>query len=227
MVATGSWLLAALSLPGVSAAQAPFVNEPPPPGAVCPAIAEDYDLCSNDPFGGNCQDFVSAAGALGRLYLFNVEREPGRAAHFQTSVWWQCGSRNLSEIRALLARIDSPQARAVIGSEPYRSLPERPDPSRARHRSPGPTGCTLEQTDSGRSACEARELAALEAEHRSAFEACKKLLPEVLRSELVAQERSWRTDLEVECADPACLSEAIRRRDDTMRQAFPQCGAPG
>jgi hypothetical protein len=79
---------------------------------------------------------------------------------------------------------------------------------------------------SERSACETRELAAAEAEHGQALQACEATLPDFLRSQLVAQERAWRTNLEADCAgsDPRCLAAANRRRDDAMRAAFPQCG---
>jgi hypothetical protein len=221
---------ALLGVSGVSVATEPFVDTPPPPEAICPAIEEDYALCSEDPFSGNCADFVTAAAALSRLYLFNVEREPDQAERLQTSIWWGCGTKSLAELAALLRRIDSDQARAVLQSEPYRSLPTASTPAAAS----APAGasdtlqCESQESASERSACEARALAAAETEHRRIFEDCKASLSGFLRGQLVTQEEAWKRDLATECGDAdseaRCLAAANQRRDDAMRSAFPQCG---
>jgi len=209
----------------VAASDDSYVDTPPPTSAVCPAIEEDFDLCSDDLLSGNCRDFVEAARALGRLYRFNAQREPDRENELRTTVWWECGTRNLGEIAALLARVGSPEARSVLQSEPYRSLSE---PGFTAVPSPGPPAppveCDALTSDSDRDACEARELAALKKRHEQLFEACRNLLPGSLQDELAGQERAWRMRLEAECDDPECLSSSIRHRDDEIQQAFPQCG---
>jgi len=222
-------MLAILAALSVSAGQEPFVNTPLAPGAICPAIEESYDLCSDDPWSGNCADFVSAAAALSRLYLFNVEREPDKAEHFKTSIWWGCGSKHFPELKALLVRIDSPKARAVLQSQPYRSVasPSPAERAASKPQPPAPaSGCETLESWSEQSACASRELAAAQAAHRHIFDTCKARLVDPLRSQLVSQERAWKATLVAECEpdDARCLAEANRQRDAGIKTDYPQCG---
>ena len=99
----------------------------------------------------------------------------------------------------------------------------QPDPNTPSHPPP-PVDCDAEPTDSARIQCEARALSAVAAAHERAYKACTEKLPAALRSELVAQEKGWRATLEIDCTSKPCMTAAIRSRDDTMFQAFPQCG---
>jgi hypothetical protein len=112
---------------------------------------------------------------------------------------------------------------AVLANPGFGTAPE------ASVDTPPAADCESRQTAAERSACEASELAAVEAEHQRAFQACEATLPAFLRSQLVAQERSWKTSAQLECAGSGtqCLVQANRERDDAIRQAFPQCGGSG
>lgn len=92
-----------------------------------------------------------------------------------------------------------------------------------------PIDCESGRTESERAACATQELAAVQAEHQRAFEACKATLSGFLGQQLTTQEQAWRRDLPVECAesDTPCLITANRRRDAAMRAAFPQCFGSG
>jgi uncharacterized protein len=92
-----------------------------------------------------------------------------------------------------------------------------------------PVDCESGRKESERSACAARDLAAVQAEHRRAFESCKATLSGFLGRQLVAQEEAWHRDLSTECAesDTACLIVANRERDTAIHTAFPQCGGSG
>lgn len=222
---------------GAGHAQEELVAEPTD---VCPAIDEDYRLCSQDLMSGNCSAFVRDAEALARLYRFRLKQDPRQARLLRTTIWWNCGSANLFQIEALLGEIGSPEARAVLQSEPFRSLTMAgagaPGPSfdaqnagDAQAAGPQPAAevdCDALETDAEQSACQARELQALETRHRRAFEVCKQSLPPDQRSALVAQEQAWRSELEGECTDPPCLSAGIRQRDQAIQRAFPRCGGP-
>lgn len=225
-----SGLLTLLVLPGTVLAADPDVESPPPPGAVCPAIAEDYALCRSDLMSGNCADFVAAAQALSRLYRFNVEREPERAEEMKTTIWWQCGSASFSDLKALLERIDSPEARAVLAEAPYPSLPSR----RVVERSEGPAtspapDCSSIQAPAEQSACEKRALAEAEKRYRSEVERCEAQLPPPLRDQLVASEAAWRRDRGLACSPDesrtGCLAEETRRRIESIAQQYPECRA--
>jgi hypothetical protein len=188
----GPALLALLAAPAVSRAADPFVDEPPPPGAVCPAIAEDYEICRANPMSGNCGDFVTAARALGRLYLFNVQRQPERADELKATVWWQCGSASFGELAALLGRIDSPEARAVLAEAPYRDL-RSAEGAGSAPPGPGPEAlalpdCAGELSPASYEACERRALADAETRHRGEVERCESLLTPFLRDQLAASE---------------------------------------
>lgn len=212
-----------------AAERQPSVDTPPPLDAICPAIEEDYDLCSADPWSGNCDDFISAAAALGRLYLFNVEREPEKADHFKSTIWWGCGSEHFSELKALLVRIDSAKARAVLQSQPYQAVavPRPTEPAASTATSAAPeAGCDTLESWSQQSACETREWEAARVAHQKLFDACKTALAEPLRSQLVSQEKGWKASLVAECepSDARCLARANRQRDTGIKRDFPQCG---
>ncbi len=230
--AAGAGMLVILGIASVAAEEEPFVNTPPPPGAICPAIDESYDLCSMNPWSENCADFVSAAGALSQLYLFTVQREPAEMEHLKTSIWWGCGSKHFSELRALLVRINTPKAQAVLQSQPYESLaPTRaaaPAASTPPPRAASASDCATLPSWSEQNACASRQLATARAAHQHAFDACEAALPDVFRSQLIAQERAWKTTLAAECeaSNTQCQTEAIRQRDEAMRVEYTQCGAP-
>ncbi len=226
-------LLSALAAPAASDEQDPFVDSPPPPEAVCPAIADDYTLCRADPMSGNCGDFVAAAHALGRLYLFNVQRQPEREGVLKTTVWWQCGSATLAELKALLLRIDSDAARAVLAESPYRSIPApsagaTPSAAAPGREARGAVDCSATLSPTERDACEQRALAAARTRHQSEVARCQATLPSFLREQFATAEAAWQTDQSNECepGDGAtrCLLESTQQRN---RDLAHECGFGG
>lgn len=212
----------------------PFmVDEPPSPDAICPAIVDDYQSCSSGGSTSDCQSFVTAAQALGRLYLFTVEREPGKAQQLQTTVWWPCGAETLVEIAALLEKIDSPQARSTLASEPYRSVrgPHSKPSATPAVQPPAPApitaiDCESPLTDEDRATCDQRLLAIAQANHTRIYDACLSLLYGQDSSRLEADEQSWKADMKAQCDDTVCMRQSLIQRDAQIVDVFPQCGAP-
>ena len=116
--------VAATLLWAANAGPAAAQEGPPPPSSigVCPEIEEDGLLCSADLLSGNCADFVVAADRLGALYRSELAKLPDAQASLMTTTWWGCGPGTLGDITALLVRIGSPRALAVLQTQPYASL---------------------------------------------------------------------------------------------------------
>src|SRR5262245_54731314 len=102
--------------------QGPQGPPPPPVSDVCPRIEEDGLLCSADLLSGNCADFVAAADRLGTLYRNELAQMPGSEGPLLSTTWWGCGPGNLFDITALLERIGSPRALAVLQTPPYATI---------------------------------------------------------------------------------------------------------
>lgn len=204
---------------------------PPDTQELCPALAEDYELCSDDQWSGNCADFVAAAGRLGEIYRSELRKHPGWIAGLQDTIWWGCGTAGLAELRALLVRIDTAQARAVLAQEPYRSLGEPRAPA-AEPSPPEEQDCLVPSTEAQRDACAARRLARARAEHERFFAACRDRVAPALRQELVDAEKGWEKDLALECAGGGytrdeCLAQAYQERAQSIASMHPECAAPG
>lgn len=200
---------------------------PPQTGELCPALAEDFELCSDDPWSGNCADFVTAAGRLGEIYRSELHEHPSWVSGLQTTIWWGCGSAHLGELGSLLERIDTPQARAVLVEEPYRSLrkPSAPAPRTPAHQE---LDCAAPSTPAERDACAARNLARAKARHERIYGACRERVAPALRQELVDAETSWEKLLPLECAGDAytrdeCLARAYDERARSLASMHPEC----
>lgn len=229
-----SWLLAVILLGAGASPAAPETSLPPdyqPPNmqGLCPALAEDYELCSDDPWSGNCADFVAAAGRLGEIYRSEVRQHPGWASELEKTLWWGCGSAHLEELRSLLERIDTPRAREVLAEEPYRSLrePRAPAPRPPPHQE---LDCVAPSSEAERDACAARNLARAKGEHERAFGACRERVAPELRQELVDAEASWKKLLPLECSGAAytrdeCLARAYEERTQSLASMHPECNA--
>lgn len=231
-----TWLLAVILL-GAGGSWAAPPSSPPPDyrpletSELCPALAEDYELCSDDLWSGNCADFVRAAGRLGEIYRSELRQQPGWVAGLQTTIWWGCGSAPLQQLGALLERIDTAQARAVLAEEPYRSLrqPRAPAPQVPGQQEPD---CLAPSTQAERNACAARSLARAKAEHERLYAACRASVVPALRQELVDAETSWEKLLPLECAGAdytrdECLARAYRERTGSIVSMHPECDTPG
>jgi hypothetical protein len=228
-------LLGALWAPAALAQPEPDVNTPPPLSAICPAIDASYRLCAMDTQSPDCDRFVKAAEALGRLYLFTVERDPGRAHELTRTIWWECGSAPIPSLKGLLEKLGSPDARALLAQEPWRDLPgplataAAPlAPAPAPAKSPEPD-CTPLTDPAAVEACEQRGLAIAEARYQQDLARCEALLPPPLRQQLAAGEAAWQRDRAMEC-DPgdgqtACLAEATRQRTASIARGNPPCAA--
>lgn len=227
--------LLALVVVGAGSAWAASDSSPPPDyrppdtEQLCPALPEDYELCSDDLWSGNCADFVVAAGRLGEIYRSELREHPGWILGLQTSIWWGCGEAHLAELRSLLERIDTPPARAVLAQEPYRSL-EQPRRPAARPPAPQELDCVAPSTPAERDACAARNLDRARAEYERVFGACRGRVASPLRSELVDAESSWEKLLPLECTGPAytrdeCLAHAYEERTQSVVAMHPECAA--
>ncbi len=231
-----AFVLAALAW-GAGAAD----GDPLGPPSVCPAIDESYRRCSANLGGSRCDEFVAAAASLASLYRSESERHPEREASLRETIWWGCGEARLADIKQLLVRVeaelDSDQARAALGSEPYVSLVEpRPRPAA------GVTACIEVEDPGERQACAERGLAAAEAEHRNRLRRCREAVSPVLRDQLLSAEAQWRLNRDLECGPEEaardasarfrrtqCLERATRERTKAILAAHPECqpgGAP-
>ncbi len=236
-------LLTALVLqdesPASEAAAPPGPGAPSPQG-VCPAIDEDFVLCSSDPWSGNCAQFVAAAGRLAQLYQIQVDDTPERTPLFLSTNWWGCGEATLGDMKGLLLRIGTPEARALLAQTPFSRLPA-PTPEVAP--SPPAPGvapdCEGAPTPDARDACAASELASARVAYRRTLEACKVEIAAPLRSTLEGSEQAWEQGLPAQCdaaaleydqprlrafARSQCLSRAMRERARGMLAAHPECG---
>jgi hypothetical protein len=219
-------LLGLLFAPPAAYAKDDFEDPGPMPGAVCPAVAEDYLICRDNPWSGNCGDFVHAAHELGRLYRFTVLREPDTADKLKATLWWGCGTAKFMDLRALLEKIGTPEAQSVLAEEPYRSLPA---PGK-KPASPAPDArldCDGLKDDAAYVACEKKALAAADARHQDVVSQCAAKLPPMVRDQLEASEAAWRTTLGVECPEgdsgTPCRLDAIRERTDAIVSEHSDC----
>jgi hypothetical protein len=220
-------LLLVLSAVPPAAFAADDLEDPGPmPGAVCPAIAEDYAICLDNPWSGNCGDFVHAAHELGRLYRFTVLREPDTADKLKATLWWGCGTAKFMDLRALLEQIGTPAALGVLAEEPYRSLPESAPPSAPSETHPR-LDCDGLKDDAAYRACEKKALAEAEAHHQDVVAQCASKLSPMVRDQLEASEAAWRRSLAVECPEgdsgTPCLLTATRDRTASVLRGHPVC----
>jgi len=214
----------------------------PPSSIVCRGIEEDGLLCSDDPISGNCDDFVSKADRLGALYRSELDELPDSKASLLTTNWWGCGPNSLGDVKALLVRIGTPRALAVLQSEPYPSLPGAPPPP------PPPPGladpqlrCDDLSDPAERNTCIGVRLQSARADHQRALERCRDLVPPGLRDDLVQDEASFAALLPARCDaeaagldDPAlktfvrsrCLAQALADNTRGMLAAHPECAGP-
>lgn len=206
---------------------------PPDSRGVCPALAQDYEMCSADLWSGNCADLVTAAGRLGEIYRSELGEHPSWIDELRTTIWWGCGEAHFEELGALLARIDSPQARAVLAEEPYRSLRRPPEPSPAPPAPPPAAApdCEAPSTQAERDACAAAELDRARAEHGRVFAACQKRVAPALHQELIDAEKSWERELPLACPGSGqvrdeCLANAYRERTQSIDSTHPECAGP-
>ena len=217
----------------------------PPPDQLCPAIDEDYQLCSRDLLSGNCAEFVAAAETLAQLYQIQAAESPERGEMLLASNWWGCGSATLIDMKALLGRIGTPRAQALLAAEPFRRLPAAewqaaPPPSGPPAPAVAPD-CVSLPTPAEQAACAERDLAAARAAYRAALAACQAEVAPGLRDQLAQAERAWEAGVGPECepdaleySDPMlqafarsrCLAEAARERTSSMLAAHPECTPP-
>jgi uncharacterized protein YecT (DUF1311 family) len=213
---------------------------PPPPSVPdpCPGIAEGYELCASDLLGGgNCAQFVEAAGALAQLYQIQVADTPERSVILRSTNWWGCGSADLSEMKALLARVDTPPARALLQGEPFASV-ALPAPPPAPPAPAVVPDCEDLPAPADQDACAASELSAARSAYAGALAACQSAVAPALRDPLAESEQAWQTALPAECDAAAldydeprlqafsrslCLARATRERTRAMLAAHPEC----
>jgi uncharacterized protein YecT (DUF1311 family) len=235
---------AAWTIAGALLASAASAQPAPPPDQLCPAIDEGYQLCSNDLLGGNCGQFVAAAETLAQLYQIQAAESPERGEMLLTSNWWGCGSASLIDMKALLGRLGTPRAQALLGAAPFQRLPAaewQAAPPMAAPPAPGVApDCVSLPTPSEQAGCAARYLAAARAAYQRALSACQAAVAPGLRDQLAQAEQAWQTGLGPECdsaafeyADPTlqafarsqCLANATRERTRSMLAAHPECQA--
>jgi hypothetical protein len=203
---------------------------------VCPGIEEDGLLCSDDLMSGNCQDFVTRAAQLGALYRTELQELPESRTSLLTVNWWGCGPNSLGDVKALLLRIGTPRALAVLKDEPYASLAGPLPPPLAEPQ----LQCDELSNPSERSACMATRLEAAQASHQRALETCQKRVAPGLRDDLAQGEASFKALLPVRCDAQAagvsdqdsktfvrsrCLVQALEDNTRGMLAAHPECAA--
>ena len=234
-----AWGAAALAGAAAPAAAQP---EPPPPSSlVCPGIEENGLLCSDDLMSGNCGDFVTSAAQLGALYRTELQERPEARSSLLTTNWWGCGPNSLGDVKALLQRIGTPRALAVLKDEPYASLagplPSAPPPPEVVAPQ---FECDDLSSPSERGACMATRLQAAQASHQQALEACQKRVPPGLRDDLAQAEATFKAILPVRCDAQAagpddqdsktfirsrCQVVALEDNTRGMLAAHPECAA--
>jgi len=200
---------------------------PPDVGDLCPAIEEDYEFCSVDIWSGNCPNFVTDARRLGGIYRSELREHPGWEAALRSTIWWGCGSAQLDDIRSALERLGTPQARAVLAEEPYRSLAQ-PAESAAAPPPHQERDCLGLSTQAERDACGARNLSEAKAEHARLYGACQQKVAPGLSGELIDAEASWEKLLPLECTGigysrDECLARAYEERAQSIASLHPEC----
>jgi hypothetical protein len=237
--------VAATLLWAANAVPATAQEGPPPPSSagVCPEIDEDGLLCSADLLSGNCADFVPAADRLGALYRSELEKLPDSQASLLATTWWGCGPGTLGDIAALLVRIGTPPALAVLKTQPYASLVVTPSPPPAP--APGspapPPACDELSSPLQRNACIGAQLQAARAENQRVFARCQSLVVAGLRDDFVDSQSSFQSLLPVRCdaqvagvddksmktfVRSRCLVQALTDNTHGMLAAHPECQAP-
>lgn len=201
---------------------------PPDTGDLCPAIEENYELCSDDTWSGNCPGFVTDAGRLGEIYRSELREHPGWGDALRTTIWWGCGSAKLEDLQSLLLRLDSPQARSVLAEEPYQSLGPPRVPARAAPPPNRELDCVAPSTEPERGACAAHNLSQAKAAHARAYANCSQKVAPALSGELVDAEESWVKLLPLECEGDAytrddCLARAYQERTQSIASQHPEC----
>ena len=237
---------AAAALVGVASASPAAAQQgppPPSPGFVCPAIDEDGMMCSADLLSGGCGDFVAAADRLGSLYRSELEQLPGSEQSLKTTMWWGCGPGNLEDISALLVRLGTPRARAVLQTEPYASFAaaQSPPPATAPDPPVPPPACDQLSSPLPRNACIGARLQAARTENQSVFARCQALVAPGLRDDFVDSQSSFQSLLPVRCDAQAagvdeknmkafvrsrCLVQALTDNTRGILTAHPECQAP-
>jgi len=226
----------------VAAAPALAQDDPPPPASiVCPGIEEDGLLCASDPLGldGNCTAFVGKADRLGALYRDELAELPDSKQSLLTTSWWGCGPPSLMDVKRLLVWLGTPDAVAVLKTEPYRSLPEVPQAPRPAM--PTESSCIDLQNPVDRNLCAGQRLEAARANHQAAFDLCKTRVADALRADLLSSETAFQNQSRALCeADTAeagegaklrafdraqCLVQAYGERTQAMLSMHPECAA--
>jgi len=223
--------LLVLGTPASAASPPPVPPDfrPPDTGEICPALEEDYELCVADTWSGNCPGFVTDAQRIGEVYRSELSQHPGWVTALQTINWWGCSPAQLGDLRALLVRLDTPEARAVLAQEPYRSLDKATAPA-ATAPPLERADCVKLETQTEREACAAQNLSRAKTEHASAYGACSRRVAPGLAEELIEAERNWEHLLAVECeGDPytrdECLAQAYDERAKSIDSLHPECAA--
>jgi len=235
-------VLAAGVLAGAASPQLAAAQPPPPPdsGTVCPSLEEDALLCADDLASGNCEAFVADAERLGALYRSELEQLPASRTSLLATNWWGCGPNSLNEIKALLVRIGTPPALAVLQREPFPSLPGTPPPPPS-----GPADPQLRCDDLSdpveRGACIEERLRAARADHQAALERCRARVAPGLRDDLAHSEASFAALLPARCDAEAagaldqdskafvrsrCAAQALEENTRGMLAAHPECAEP-
>lgn len=237
-VAVLAWAAAA---PPAAAQQ---VLPPPVTSDVCPGIDEDGMLCSADLLSGNCADFVAAANRLGGLYRDELEELPADSeGALLTTMWWGCGPGNLADITALLVKIGSPQALAVLRTQPYATIvAQRPAQTPGAPVMPGlaapPPDCDSVTDPLQRNTCIGAQLQAARAENQNVLARCQQLVPAGLRDDFVDSQATFQSLLPTRCNAQAagfddkntqtfirsrCLVTALSDNTRGMLTAHPEC----
>jgi hypothetical protein len=200
-------------------------------------------LCTADLLSGNCGDFVAAADRLGSLYRTELEQLPGSEQSLKTTMWWGCGPGNLEDITALLVRIGTPRALAVLQAEPYASIAAAlsPPPPPASGPPAPPPPCDELWSPLQRNTCIGARLHAARAENQSALARCQQLVAPGIRDDFVDSQSSFQVLLPVRCDAQAagvddksmktfvrsrCLVQALTDNTRGMLTAHPECQAP-
>ena len=216
---------------------------PPPPSTsvVCPGIEEDGMLCSADLMSGNCDDFVSAADRLGALYRSELDELPDSQQSLLTTSWWGCGPNSLGDVKALLLRIGTPHALAVLQNPPYPSLAGPPPPPPPPGLSDPQLVCDELSSPAERNACIDVRLQAARNDHQRVLERCRSLVAPGLLDDLNQDEASFTALLPTRCDAQAagqddeglatfvhsrCLVQALTDNTRGMLAAHPECAAP-
>lgn len=221
---------------------------PPPPATsdVCPGIDEDGMLCSADLLSGNCADFVAAANRLGALYRSELEELPEASeGSLLTTMWWGCGPGNFSDITTLLVKIGSPQALAVLRTQPYATIAaQRPAPTPGTPATPGlaapPPDCDSVTDPLQRNTCIGAQLQAARSENQNLLARCQQLVPPALRGDFVDSQATFQSLLPTRCNAQAagyddkhtqtfirsrCLVRALTDNTRGISTAHPECRA--